>query len=204
MQEESWIYISAFVVAISGVYYAIRAWQGKIYPNPVSWGVWAFVGVALFLTADASKASAVYWSMLVSALNPAVIATIILLRVKDRGYNLVTREKWCLFLALVGYFLWYLFHKEPEVAPWSMYWMISVDLFALWPTWRQVRENPFSDKPLPWIIFGCGFGLSGLAITEHTLTNWALPIYMFIGANAVAAPMILKRIQLKSPPSEWL
>lgn len=203
MKAEFWTYSSAFIVGISGFYYATRAWQGQIFPNPVSWGVWAVVGVALFLAADSSKAEAVYWSTLVGAWNPTMIAGVILWRSRSKMYGLQKHEKQCLALATVGYLLWFSVHDLPEVAPWSMYFMIAVDLFALWPTWKQLRSDPMSDKPFPWVIFGWGFGLSGFAIEVNTLANWALPVYMFVGANLVALPMIVARIRQKIPLVQW-
>jgi hypothetical protein len=204
MKAEYWTYLSAGIVGMSGFYYAIRAWQNRIYPNPVSWGVWAVVGLGLWLTADAAEAKAVYWSTLVGAWNPTMIALVVLWRVRNKGYTLARHEKRCLAFALTGYLLWFMVKDVPEVAPWSMYWMIAVDIFALWPTWEQVYSNPMSDKPFPWLVFAWGFGLSGLAVTDHTVANWALPIYMFFGAQIVALPMIIRRVRLKSPVQDWI
>jgi len=204
VSAESWMYLSATVVAVSGFYYAFHAWRRNIYPNPVSWGVWVVVGIALFLTANTSQADAVYFTNIVAAWNPFLIATIILVRVRDRIYNLSNREKQCLVFAFVGYFLWFVLHDMPTFAPWAMYWMVGVDLFALWPTLTQVREKPMSDKPIPWMIFGLGFGLSGFAIDDHTIANWIIPTYMFLGANFVALPMIIYRVRNNSLWREWV
>ncbi|MCB9815842.1 hypothetical protein H6786_00465 [Candidatus Nomurabacteria bacterium] len=203
MSAESWTYVSALVVAISGAYYAIRAWQGHVDPNPVSWGVWAFVGVALFLTADSSEAGAVYWSALIGAINPTVIAAVIFFRSKNRTYSLQAHEKWCLILAAMGYAFWFWVRNEPAAASWSLYWMIFVDLFAVWPTLVQVLKDPLSDKPFPWIVFGIGYGLSGFAIETHTVANWALTVYMLAGGLTISLPMIIGRVRRGVPIVEW-
>lgn len=204
MRPEFWQYLSALVVVISGLYYAVRAWQRQLFPNPVSWGIWSVVGVALFLTADASQAGAVYLSTIFGDLNPLVVAIVIFIRAKERIYSLSRQEKQCLVLASIGYALWFATKDMPEIAPWAFYWMIGVDLFALWPTWLQITKNPMSDKPFPWIVFGFGFGLAGFAISDNTVSNWALPVYVFVGANVVSIPMVAHRIRIHASWKEWL
>lgn len=185
------------------IHYSTLAWKGKVYPNPVSWFVWAMVGLAIFLTAEASEAKEVYFASIITAVSPVIIFVIILVRETNRVYNLSVHEKLCLVLALVGYSLWFILGETPELAQWSLYWMIGVDLIVLWPTFEQVVKDPESDKPVPWIMFGIGYGIAGFAITEHTVTNWVLPIYMFVGSLLVATPMVLVRIKKKALFKEW-
>ena len=204
MNTEFWGYLSAIIVGISGGYYAFRACQGQIYPNPVSWSVWAVVGVALFLTAEASMIDAVYFSTLVSAFNPALVVAVIIWRSKSKTYTMAPHEQKCLVLALIGYAFWFWVKDEPSAATWSMYWMIVVDIVVLWPTFKQVLADPMSDKPLPWIIFGWGFLLSVLAVEENTFANLVIPWYMFLGSQAIVIPMVVRRIRRRSPLAEWV
>ncbi|MEZ4104169.1 MAG: hypothetical protein R3B60_02700 [Candidatus Paceibacterota bacterium] len=169
----------------------------------MSWFVWTVVGLALFLTAEASEAKEVYFATIISAAGPAIILVIILLRETNRIYSLSLREKLCLTFALIGYSLWFILGENPELAQWSLYWMICVDFIALWPTLEQAIKKPESDKPIPWIIFGLGYGITGLAIIDHTVANWALPAYMFAGSLAVAIPLVLIRIKKRVLLKEW-
>ncbi|USN88837.1 MAG: hypothetical protein H6780_00215 [Candidatus Nomurabacteria bacterium] len=203
MNAINWTVVSALVLAVWGIRYAVLAWKREVYPNPVSFFVWAVVGVALFLTAEASEAKEVYYAALVSAVAPVIIFVIVLLRETNRVYTLTRREKACLVFAIVGYVLWFALKDQPELAQWSLYWMIGVDVLALWPTLEQAFKKPMSDKPGAWLVFGLGYGVTGFAISDHTVVNWALPGYMFIGSWSVAAPLVWRRINEKIPLNEW-
>lgn len=200
----NWTLVSSLILSLWAIRYITLAWNKEVYPNPVSWFVWSLVGVALFLTAEASDAKEVYFASIIAAISPVMIFCVILLRENKRVYNLTKHEKLCLVLALAGYGFWFFLKDTPGLAQWSLYWMIGVDLLVLWPTFEQVLKDPMSDKPVPWMTFGVGYAVAGFAISDHTITNWALPLYMFIGSWVVAAPMVVSRLKNKSVASEWL
>jgi len=201
--EINWIYLSLFILVSAATCYAIHAWNREVYPNPVSWFVWVVTGVAIFLTADAAEAKEVYLANIVGFLSPAIVFLIILIRETNRIYSLSFREKLCLVFSLIGYGLWLWLGDTPELAKWSLYWMIAVDLIAVWPTIEQVFSKPMSDKPFPWMMFGIGYIVAGFAIEDNTTTNWILPIYMFVASWTIATPMLFERIKNRIPIRQW-
>jgi predicted tellurium resistance membrane protein TerC len=107
-------------------------------------------------------------------------------------------DKWdiaCGILGVLSIAIWYITRKTPHTVQYANYIAILADLCAIIPTYRLVKSNPMVEKPLPWITFSIGFGLSVFAITEHTIANYALPIYMFLGAGVIAIIQMEYRIK---------
>jgi hypothetical protein len=57
----------------------------------------------------------------------------------------------------------------------------------------MVKVNPMIEKPLPWILFGIGFGINVFIITDKSFANYVLPVYMFFAANSIAVIQIIHR-----------
>lgn len=200
----NWSLVSAAFCTVSGLYYTYLAWRGEIHPNPVSWLIWMSSGVGMCVTAYSAEATAVFWTSVVNAATPTLVFLIVLFKLKAKVAGVDSKEKLCLFLAVCGYIVWIQYKDVPELAQYALYWMIIVDGIGLSSTIRQVYRDPTSDKPIAWVIFGFGFALATLEITDHTLANWAMPIYSVIGAIIVSIPLIWHRLKTQIPVREWV
>ena len=86
----------------------------------------------------------------------------------------------------------------------ALYLAIVADAFAAIPTIVSVWSHPDSDRPFAWLCFSVGYGLAILAITEQTIANYALPLYMSLGSLCIAFPLARYRQRKKAALAEWI
>ena len=65
-------------------------------------------------------------------------------------------------------------------------------------------KNPKKDKPLPWMLFAFGYGISIFAITNHTFSNYSLPVFMLVVPALVWWPLLKYRIKNNIPIKYWI
>lgn len=195
--------ISGGIVIVSIIPYAMRTQQGKVQPNLTSWFLWTIIGFALLLTYRSSGAEANVWPAIFGFTNPFLITILVL---KKRGqWALPNRfEIVCLIFGLLSLGLWFFVREQRELAQYALYLAIVADLFAAIPTIVFVWKSPSEDRPGAWFLFAVGYSVALFAIPEHTIANWALPVYMVVGAVSVTLPLTLYRIRCKIPIGEWL
>lgn len=195
--------ISGILVFASIIPYGIRTYQGKIKPNMTSWTIWSVVGFALLLTYKSSGAGANVWPAVFGCLNPTII-TLFALRHRNKWEKATWIDKSCLILGIMAIIAWCFVHNNKTMATYTLYVSIAADACASIPTIYLVWRKPEVDRPFAWILFAVGYGLGALAITEHTLANYILPMYMMIGTLFISIPLVLYRVKQKTPLREWL
>jgi len=201
MNKELIGHISGFLVFSSIIPYGIRVFQRKITPNIVTWFIWSIVGIAILLNYKGSGAKNNVWPAVFGCINPVIITVIAIFRGKVAP---ITKfDILCLILGLVSIVLWLILKSNQETLQYALYIGMIGDLCAGIPTWNFVKKHPDEDRPLMWILYGVGYGLSVFAITDHTFSNYILPIYMSIMVVIVAIPLIKFRIFNEIPLSEW-
>lgn len=195
--------ISGVLVAASVIPYALRTYQKKIKPNITSWFLWSIIGFSLLLTYKSSGAKANVWPAVFGFMNPLIIT---LLAIKQRAdwTKLNFIEKVCLAVGLVSLGMWFVMRKDKGLVQFALYVAIAADTCAAIPTVVFVWRKPLDDRPFAWGLFSFAYGLSIFAISEHTLANYALPLYMFFGSFCVTLPLSLYRIKTKKLFSEWI
>lgn len=105
----------------------------------------------------------------------------------------VELSKWdygALVLGLCAITLWWFVRQDPGQSAYANYLAIFADMCAIIPTFMLVKKDPMVEKPLPWIVFALGFGVSMFAIQSGTIANYILPIYMVVGAGLIAGLQI--------------
>jgi hypothetical protein len=110
----------------------------------------------------------------------------------------------CLVFGLLSLAIWLITRQNKELSQYALYLAIIADIFASIPTILFVWEDPTRDRPFAWGVFAIGYGLAIFAITEHTFANYALPIYMFLGASSVTSILAFHRLKQKIPIREWV
>lgn len=195
--------LSAVWLILSIIPYAIRVYQGKITPNLTSWALWALIGLVLLLTYRSSGAESNVWPAIFGFINPCLI-TILILRRSRKLVCPTLVETICLLCGLCALILWYFVQEQQKLARYALYLAIIADLFAAIPTVVFVWESPHEERPVPWVLFIIGYGMAMFAISEHTVANYALPVYMVIAASNIALPLVLYRLKQKSPLKEWV
>lgn len=196
--------ISGFLVVASVIPYAMRTHQGKIDPNLTSWSIWALLGLAILLTYKSSGAAANIWPAVFGFLNPVLIMFLLI----RRGVSWTEAgviDKICLFMGVCSIALWVVLHKEDSgLTQYALYVAMVADVCAGIPTLCFVWRNPDKDRPFAWTLFAVGYGVSCFAVTEHTVANYILSLYMFGAGMAIALPLIFHRIRNKCPIRDWV
>jgi hypothetical protein len=100
--------------------------------------------------------------------------------------------------------MWWFVRQRQELVQYALYLAIVADLCAAIPTIIFFKKEPEGDRPFAWFIFGTGWFVAIFAITEQTIANYALPLYMmaasFIATYLLSAPRIKRGIPIK----EWI
>lgn len=205
MSTETFGHISGFLVAVCIIPYSIRVWQKKITPEPTSWLLWSILGLALLLTYKDSGAQDNIWPAVFGFTNPILIFLLILVKQKGRLKKITEKtDLFCLIAGLVSLLMWALMRKDPHLVQYALYIAIIADGLAAIPTIISYRNNPIEDRPFAWGLFSVGYGLAIFAINEHTIANYALPLYMFATSMIVTMLLSAFRIKQKIPLKEWI
>jgi hypothetical protein len=214
VRQEIFGAISGVLVFASAVPYLWNMFKGQTEQHPVSWVLWSIIGLAVLVTYQASGAS--FWSMVpvVQAfINPVLVLSFILFKrwrnrekvVMHMGWKALSwDEKACLILGLSALGVWALLHDHKELAKWVLYLSLIADVFAALPTILMVWRNPSADKPGAWGIFVAGYVFALPAITESTVTNYAVPAYMILTYGTIAVITSFYRLKIRAPLRQWI
>lgn len=203
MEKETIGLLAGALVIISIIPYAFRTYQGKIKPNLTTWSLWTLIGFTLFLTYESSGAKANLWPAFFGFTDPFVIVILVLWR-RGKWEKPNSTEKICLVVGLISLLMWFFMKESRSLAQFALYAAIVADACAAIPTVFFVWQNPADDRPFTWLAFALGYGLAIFAISEHTVANYALPIYMFFTPFIIALPLVLFRIRINKPWQEWI
>ncbi len=209
--------LSGILVLGSSLPYAIRVWQRKITPNIVSWFVWSVLGFALLVNYKANGAKDALYPAVFGFFNPILITFIAIFRgqwIKPVFFEFICFILGCISIGMWWYLqnekfftsigLWYGFQDQKVLGYFGLLLAIFADMCAAIPTLLFCLKNPEKDRPLMWLMYAFGYGLSLFAITEHTFMQYILPVYMFIFPIIIAIPLIQYRIKKKLALNEWI
>ena len=194
---------SGFFVFVSIIPYGIRTWQGKIKPNVTSWSLWTVIDLTILLTYKSSGAEDNVWPAVFGFTNPLLTAILAIKRKGEFG-KVSGLEKSCLIISLASLAMWVYLHENRNLVQYALYIAILADLCAAIPTIFFVWKNPLGDRPFAWGLFSLGYGLAIFSISENTIANFALPLYMFFGALSITSILSVHRIRNHIPLKEWI
>jgi hypothetical protein len=205
LHTEFFGHLSGFLVAICIIPYSIRVWQKKITPEPTSWLLWSAIGLVLLLTYKSSGAKDNIWPAVFGFTNPTLVFILIMARQKGRLEKITEKtDMYCLTIGIASLILWAFMRKNPQLVQFALYVAIIADLFAAIPTIISYWKNPNEDRPFAWGLFSIGYGLAIFAISEHTIANYALPLYMCAGSMSVTLILSVFRIKNHVPLRDWV
>lgn len=194
--------ISALIVFLSAIPYGWRVFQRKIQPNVVGWSIWSFIGLTLLITYDSSGAKDNIWPAVFGFTNPCLITILAVWRGERKWPEWF--EIVCLVFGVSSLTMWWFMRNEPSLAQYALYMAMIADTWALVPTVVMLWRRPELDRPMMWWLFGFGYGLGIFAITDHTIANYSLPVYMFATGSLVACILAAYRIKNRIPLREWI
>lgn len=193
-------WVSLVLILLAGFMHCRRVAQGVIVVNPISWFVWFGVSFAILISYISIGSTYNTLAAIGNVIFPG-INFFFAIRQKEK-VPLVIWDYLCALLGVISLIAWYFTNQNPAQAQYANYIAIVADLCAVIPTYRFVKGNPMKEKPLPWLVFSIGFGLSCFAVTTHTVANYVLPVYMFIGAGSIAYLQIRYRM-LNNIKEKW-
>lgn len=194
--------LSGVLVFASVLPYSLRVFQKKIKPVLVSWGIWSVLGLAILLTFKSSGAEDNVWPAVFGFSNPLLVTILAFWRGDRRKPNHL--EYTCLALGLSAIAMWVFIQHEQWLVQYALFVAITADALAVIPTIVYLLKNPMDDRPLMWMLFSVGYGLSLFASKELTLADLILPTYMLCGGMCVAIPLLIYRVRRNIPVWDWL
>lgn len=203
MDKETIGLLSGLLVVVSAVPYGYRVYQGKIRPNITSWVLWSIIGLSLLLTYRSSGAKANVWPAVFGFTNPTIIAILAIWKKGDKE-SLGLTEKLCAAFCIVSLICWWYLRTNQNMVQFALYLAIISDGCAAIPTIFLVWRKPEIDRPFAWGMFAIAYGMAIFAISDHTIANYALPLWMFFGASSVTLPLAGHRIKNRMPACEWI
>jgi len=194
---------SGLIVLGSVIPYSIRVYQRKTNPNLTSWAIWSFVGFAILLTYASSGAKDNVWPAIFGFFNPLLVTTLILWRGRkiEKPNNM---ELICIGIAVLSIIFWIFVRGDVFLYQYANYIAIVADGCAAIPTIFYYFKEPHEDRPFAWVMYAIGYGLAIFAVTEPTIANYALLLYMFFGTLFISMPLIFYRIRNKIPLKEYI
>ena len=195
--------ISGILIVVSAIPYSIRTYQRKVHPNIISWSLWTFIGLALLLTYRSSGATTNVWAAVFGFTNPLIVTLVALKRQYERT-KLNKLDMICLVFGLIALAMWLFMKENKELVQYALYVAIVADSFACLPTIAFLWKSPDQDRPFAWGLFSVAYGLNLFAISDFTLANLILPIYMTVGSFCITVPLCVYRLRKKSPIMDWI
>lgn len=196
--------ISGAIISASAIPYVVRIYQGKIKPNIVTWSLWTLIGLVLLLTYKSSGARDNIWPVVFMFLNPLLVMLLVVFKQRGEWGRLNTLEKFCLGIGLASLAMWFGVRESKELSQYVLYVALVADACAAIPTIVFVWRSPADDRPFAWVLFAFGFGVAIFAISEHTIANYALPVWMALSAFFIALPLVLYRMKWRVPIKDWV
>ena len=195
--------ISGILIVVSAIPYSIRTYQRKVHPNIISWSLWTFIGLALLLTYRSSGATTNVWAAVFGFTNPLIVTLVALKRQYERT-KLNKLDMICLVFGLIALAMWLFMKENKELVQYALYVAIVADSFACLPTIAFLWKSPDQDRPFAWGLFSVAYGLNLFAISDFTLANLILPIYMTVVSFCITVPLCVYRFRKKSPIMDWI
>lgn len=101
-----------------------------------------------------------------------------------------------LSLAVGGVALATFLSKMPSAAPYVLYAVMTFDVWIVSGTMRRLMREPDPEDSWMDVLWGAGYGVGALGITDHTVAAWSLPIYMCLLAVTLVLFVRPQRMRL--------
>lgn len=169
-------YAASALTLLCVVPLCVATWRGRAQPSPVTWTVWALVGIVATVAMARGGAPAPAW-LLKGALSLGPVAVAVVAAVRGVRWQADVTDRGSLVLGLVGTAI-YAFTGQGLAA---VYTAMLVDAVGAVPTWRRAWSHPYGELvltyalalasvvavlvtlPLPWTALSAAY-LSFLAV----------------------------------------
>lgn len=170
---------AALALLALGWPYLRQCWTGAAQPHPLSWGIWAVLGV--IGTAATVAAGAGPTALVVAASAGLQLATFVV-ALRRSPLQVTARELWPLVPAVAGCVVW-IAARQPLAAALGV---VVADACGLWPTLTKTWRDPSSEPALLWLGGAIAFAVGCVAVEDADLASLIYPVFLALGNTAVA------------------
>lgn len=179
--------LTAGIIASTAIIpYIISIAKGKSKPHPISWVLWAIIGVAILINYWAVGARETIWLAVINFLGPLTIA---ILSIKYWKGKFSRFDYTCLAISAISILIWLIF-RNAEIA---ITFSILADILAALPTLRKTWLDPGSEDLKTWLIYVVSNTLSLFAIVNWTYGVALLPIWLDILATSIVLMILFRK-----------
>lgn len=187
MTAELFGYLTSIFLLIGFVPYLQDMIKGKTKPERASWLIWNVLGCIAVASQYANGAT---WSLVLPAFDTALGLIIFAFSIPYGTGGLTKRDIFCLILAGIGLFSWYL-TNQPIL---SLLIIIGIDASAMYLTIMKTYEQPESETAFSWIMASLGGVTAALAVGSWSILLLIYPIYIVLANASVPLSAVLGRI----------
>lgn len=175
MLNENFVYLGVIITLLGASSYIFDTLKGKVQPNRVSWGLWAFASFIAFAAEVRQGVGSQSLFTFVVGFSPLLIFLASFFN-KKAYWKLGKFDFFCAALSLLGLLLWYV----TRVGNIAIIFSIFADLTAGVPTLIKAFRFPETEN---WIEFSSSFIAS--ILTMLTFKSWAFaysayPLYILL------------------------
>jgi hypothetical protein len=180
--------LAGIIAVLCSPAYLVPVLRGSIRPHPVSWGIWATLGIIGFVSTTVEGGGP---ATIVLGVTAALQVVVFVLAVTRSGVSVRLAELWPLVPAVIGMIAW-LTARDPLAA---VIGVIVSDACGLWPTLVKTWRDPNSEPATQWLIGGCAYLLGLLSAVDHGLGAVLYLAYLTLGDLSVAVVAVARRAQ---------
>lgn len=180
--------IIAGLLSIFGfIPYVLSILKGKTCPSRVTWFIWTWVGLLIFINYQAAGANHSKWISLVYFAMPLVVA---LMSIKYGDSAWTKFDIACLFAAAAASVFWY----ATSSALLSLILFLFIDFFGAIPTIVKTYHQPSQESSLAWFLMVLANFVNLFAVEEYVFSLLLYPVYMVVVGGVIFLLTIRGRV----------
>lgn len=183
------VFVGMAINFAGSVGYFIETLQGRVKPNKISWGLWAFISIIAFTIQYSETGSSTAYFTLVAGLIPLCVFVASFFN-KNAYWKLSMQDYIAGAISVIAIAIW-LLADEPVLA---LSFSILADLSAAVPTLHKAYTEPLTETALPYASAGVGALLSILASERGSeFLELAYAVYIFMICIILAGTIIVRK-----------
>ncbi len=186
MLPESFAIIGAIIGSVGGLYYLYDTVVGNAQPNRITWLLWGFFPLIIFVAQRVQGVESMSWTSFVAGLLPLLIFAASYFN-KKAYWKSNPRDYYLMAAAIIGIILWAI-TDNPNLA---LLLALLADILAAVPTLIKSYSHPQSESWIGYAISAVGFGIGLLSVQVFNFENATFAAYIFL-LNAALAVLAVR------------
>ncbi len=198
-------FVSGLLVVVSNFPLCWGIQTGKRELRSGQWTVWALIAFTMAFTYCNAGTGANAWPAVFGFANVVTACGCVFRTIKRKYGSLdsVNLHGMVVLFCAFGSVLAIVVGFVPHGVRLLLYCAMFADALIAIRVIRGFVSKPDTAGPFAYVFFGCGHGLSMFAIVNHTVANYALPVYMVAVSLCAAVPLTIYRLKKGVPFRTW-